>query len=113
MITIQPVPSALVPRDSDAANRLTAPNYDEFQSDREVWDLLQQRPESVLRVTMAHCHAPRFEDVLPDGGSTALQRAAEQMQALAGSDLVRPAKPTSCGCTRSSRRCDLNCGRSA
>ena len=89
MVTIQPVPHALVPRDTDAANQLTAPNYDEFQSDREVWDLLQQRPESVLRVTMAHCHVPRFDDILPDGGPESLSHAAGEMKSLAESDLVR------------------------
>ncbi|MFO1095549.1 MAG: DUF1015 family protein [Planctomycetaceae bacterium] len=89
MVTIQPVHRALVPCDSDAANRLTAPNYDEFQSDREVWDLLQRRPECVLRITMAHCHVPRVEDILPDGGPAAMAHAVSEMQALSGSKLTR------------------------
>lgn len=89
MVTIQPVHRALVPRDTDAANRLTAPNYDEFQSDREVWDLLQQRPECVLRITMAHCHVPRATDILPDGGPAAMEHSVAEMQALKASPLIR------------------------
>lgn len=89
MVTIQPVRRALVPRDSDAANRLTAPNYDEFQSDREVWELLQRRPECVLRITMAHCHVPRAEDILPDGGPAAMEHAVAEMAALKANPLTR------------------------
>jgi uncharacterized protein (DUF1015 family) len=89
MVTIQPVRRALAPRDSAAANRLTAPNYDEFQSDREVWELLQRRPECVLRITMAHCHVPRAEEILPDGGPAAMQHAVSEMQALVSSELTR------------------------
>ncbi|REK20718.1 MAG: DUF1015 domain-containing protein [Planctomycetota bacterium] len=79
MITIRPVPRALAPVDSAAAERISAPNYDEFQSEREIWELLQRRPQAVLRVTMAHCHTDRFEDVLPDGSEAALAKAAEEM----------------------------------
>lgn len=89
MVTIQPVRRALVPRDSDAANRLTAPNYDEFQSDREVWDLLQQRPECVLRITMAHCHVPTADAILPDGGPAAMEHAVAEMADLTDSPLTR------------------------
>jgi len=89
MVTIQPVHSALVPRDTDAANRLTAPNYDEFQSDREVWDLLQKRPECVLRITMAHCHVPAVAAILPDGGPAALEHSVAEMAALTNSPLTR------------------------
>lgn len=91
MVTIHPVPRALVPRDSDAAGRISAPNYDEFQSDREVWELLQRRPECVLRITMAHCDVPRFEDIGTDGSPAALEHARERMSALAASDLVHEA----------------------
>ena len=89
MITIRPVPRALVPTDSAAAGRISAPNYDEFQSDREIWELLQQRPEAVLRVTMAHCHTDRFEDVLPEGSEAALSRARQEMTRFCESDDTR------------------------
>ncbi|MBL8851189.1 MAG: DUF1015 domain-containing protein [Planctomycetaceae bacterium] len=89
MVTIQPVSRALVPRDTDAANRLTAPNYDEFQSDREVWELLQKRPECVLRITMAHCHVPEIAGILPDGGPQALEHSVSEMQALQNGPLVQ------------------------
>ena len=62
MPAIDPVANALVPANSAAADALGAPNYDEFQSDREVWELLQRRPFSVLRVTMPHCAVKRLED---------------------------------------------------
>lgn len=88
MITIRPVPRALAPVDSAAAQRVSAPNYDEFQSDREVWDLLQQRPDCVLRITMAHCHVPTSGEILPDGGPEALAHSVEEMRILIDSPLT-------------------------
>jgi uncharacterized protein (DUF1015 family) len=76
MPTLAPVTQALVAADSAAADALGAPNYDEFQSDREVWDLLQQRPGSVLAVSMPHCAVPRAEAIGEDGSDEALARAA-------------------------------------
>ena len=52
MVTIRPVPRALVPVNSDAADRISAPNYDEFQSDHEIWELLQQRPEQRIQLLL-------------------------------------------------------------
>ena len=59
MVNVNPIRRSLVPVDSGAAQRLCSPNYDEFQSDREIWELLQVQPESVLRVTMPHCNAEK------------------------------------------------------
>ena len=82
MPTIDPVRHALVAADSAAADALGAPNYDEFQSDREVWELLQDQPSSVLRVSMPHCAVARAEDIGEDGSPEALARAAENMSKL-------------------------------
>ncbi len=89
MVTIRPVPRALVPVDSQAAEQISAPNYDEFQGDREVWDLLQARPRNILNVTMAHCDTPVFEEILVDGSDEALARAEANMRTLLDSDLTR------------------------
>jgi uncharacterized protein (DUF1015 family) len=89
MITLRPIRRALVPVDSAAAFKVSAPNYDEFQSDQEVWDLLQERPDNVLQVTMPHCHAARPEQILDDGCPAALQHAGKQMQALQRSPLMK------------------------
>ncbi|MFV1988158.1 MAG: DUF1015 family protein [Gemmatimonadota bacterium] len=89
MITIQPIPRALVPIDSDAAARVSAPNYDEFQGDREIWELLQSTPESVLAVTMAHCDAPTFEAVAAGDSAESRARAAANMKRLIDSPLTR------------------------
>jgi uncharacterized protein (DUF1015 family) len=89
MVTLRPVTRALVPVDSDAARRISAPNYDEFQSDREVWDLLQARPENVLRITMAHCHVNSLDQAPEEGGDDALAHAGEQMGELRESPLTR------------------------
>ena len=82
MPTIDPVPRALVPADSAAADALGAPNYDEFQSDREVWELLQQRPHSVLRVTMPHCDVGTVDDIEDEDSRETLAKAARNMAAL-------------------------------
>lgn len=89
MITIDPVAVALVPVDSAAADAIGAPNYDEFQSDLEVWDLLRARPLSVLRVTMPHCDVPRAEAIELDGSDASLARAAASMARLSHDPHVR------------------------
>lgn len=90
MITIRPIRRALVPVDSAAADRVSAPNYDEFQSDDEVRALIRRTPESVLRVTMPHCDPGAEEEVAADS-PPALARAAENMRTLIDSDSVRVA----------------------
>ncbi len=89
MISIEPISRALVPVDSEAAARVSAPNYDEFQSDREVWELLRESPDCVLRVTMAHCDAPRLEAMLEADSEASLARARENMGSLIASPLTR------------------------
>ena len=89
MITIKPVHRALVPVDSAAAARVSAPNYDEFQGDREIWELLQDNPMSVLRVTMAHCHADSPETIGVRDSQSALANAATQMEDLEASELTK------------------------
>ncbi|WP_175517427.1 DUF1015 domain-containing protein [Planctomicrobium piriforme] len=91
MVTLRPITRALVPVDSVAAYRVSAPNYDEFQSDREVWDLLQARPDNVLQITMPHCHAPDCGDILEDGCPEALAHATKQMELLKTNPLFREA----------------------
>ncbi len=89
MVTLNPVPRALVPVDSVAAETLSSPNYDEFQSDREIYDLLQRQPHSVLRITMPHTAAESPDAMLPDGSPEALQAAALRMAGLRSSRLTR------------------------
>lgn len=83
MPSLTPVQRALVPVDSAHAQAISAQNYDEFQSDQEVWDILQQQPRSLLRVTMPHCHVSDLAQAPPEGGALALAHAAQQMQQLA------------------------------
>lgn len=89
MVSISPVSSALVPIDSDAASRISAPNYDEFQSDREVFDLIQAKPDCVLRVTMAHCDVDEYDERLVDGSPESLERAKDNFDALVASSDTR------------------------
>jgi uncharacterized protein (DUF1015 family) len=89
MVSLSPVPRALVPSHSGAAHRISAPNYDEFQSDREVFELLHSRPECVLRVTMAHCDVAGMEEILTDGSSAALAKAAANFEELVNSPDTR------------------------
>jgi uncharacterized protein (DUF1015 family) len=88
MITITPVRRALVPVDSAAAARISAPNYDEFQGDLEIWELLQHNPMCVLRVTMAHCHAESPEAIGQGDSRGALDQAGVNMKELTESELT-------------------------
>jgi uncharacterized protein (DUF1015 family) len=92
MVSIQPVSRALVAVDSAAAQRISAPNYDEFQSDREAWELLRQKPDCVLRITMPHCHVDDPQQMLEDGSEAALEHAASEMKFLLDSPLTRTAE---------------------
>lgn len=85
MVTVKPIRRALVPVDTEAAQRLCSPNYDEFQSDREIWELLQVQPDSVLRVTMPHCNAASVEEMPGDGSAEALAEGKIRMGELVGS----------------------------
>jgi uncharacterized protein (DUF1015 family) len=89
MITVTPVHHALVPVDSAAAARVSAPNYDEFLSDQEIWTLLQDNPTSVLRVTMAHCDADSPDAIGPGDSPDALTKAAVNMEQLSARALVK------------------------
>ncbi len=71
MISLNPVPRALVPVDSAAAARVSGPNYDEFQDDAEIRGYIHAHPDSILRVTMAHADAPSAQDILPEGSAAA------------------------------------------
>jgi uncharacterized protein (DUF1015 family) len=83
MPSIDPVSSALLPVDSAAADQLGAPNYDEFQSDEEVFEMLRSRPLCVLRVTMPHCDVRNAEDIGEEDSEEVLARAAANMARLA------------------------------
>ncbi|MFQ5526671.1 MAG: DUF1015 family protein [Thermoanaerobaculia bacterium] len=89
MITLEAVERALVPVDSEAAARVSGPNYDEFQGDREIWELLQANPSSILRVTMAHCDVPSERTWVKEGSPEALERAAANTRELVASPDTR------------------------
>ena len=89
MVNVNPIRRSLVPVDSGAAQRLCSPNYDEFQSDREIWELLQVQPESVLRVTMPHCNAVSADEMLKDGSPEALEEGAVKMAQMVESDSTK------------------------
>ncbi len=82
MVTLNPIPRALVPVDSDAAQAICSPNYDEFQSDREIFELLQRQPASILRVTMPHACAASPNEMLAEGSEDALRAARARMGEL-------------------------------
>lgn len=89
MITIEPIARALVPIDSAAADAIGAPNYDEFQDDREVWELLQRKPDCLLRITMAHCDAPAPDRIGEPDSEAALDKAASNMAELVADSRIR------------------------
>ena len=82
MVSIRPVAKALIPVDTVAANAVSAPNYDEFQSDDEVFDMLRARPDNVLKVTMPHVAVTAKSLYLEEGGEQALNTAAVNMRHL-------------------------------
>ena len=88
-ITITPVPRALLPVDSASVAQLSAPNYDEFQGDEEVWELIRTNPTSVLRVTMAHCDVDSPALIGEADSQDSLGRAAANMLELIANDLTR------------------------
>ena len=92
MVTIRPVRRALVPVDSDAARRVSALNYDEFQGDAEIWTAIRAAPDSVLGVTMAHCAVPRPGEIMEGDSEPALARARHNFDRLRAAPLTREAE---------------------
>lgn len=92
MITLGRVRRALLPVDSQAARRVSGPNYDEFQGDHEIWKVIQDTPSSILRVTMAHCDAASEAGILEEGSEESLSRSAGNMTELIESDDTRIAE---------------------
>jgi uncharacterized protein (DUF1015 family) len=92
LIKLSPVKRALVPIDSDAAARISGSNYDEFQDDLEIWDILQQKPENILRITMAHVDVPDANAMMQENSPEALNHAAENMVDLIQSSISRTAE---------------------
>ncbi len=82
MVSITPVPAALVPINSAAANAIGALNYDEFQNDGEVWDIIQRQPKSILRVTMPHCDVAERDAILDEHDPETLAKAGANMDDL-------------------------------
>ncbi len=81
-----------MPVNSAAADAIGAPNYDEFQSDLEVWQLIQERPSSVLRVTMPHCAVAFPDDIGTDDSAAALEQARANMKPLLADPRTREVK---------------------
>jgi len=91
MVNIYPLKKALVPIDTAAAKLISGPNYDEFQSSEEIYDLIKKIPDVILKVTMAHCDADSPDQMLKEGTPEALDRSAKNMQNLIKSDLTKTA----------------------
>ena len=84
MVRLRPARRGLIPESSDAAARISAPNYDEFDSEEEVRVAIEKFPESVLRVSMPHCAGAGPSADSPD----ALRYATEAMEALSSTPLT-------------------------
>lgn len=89
MVTLNPIPRALVPADAAAAQQLCSPNYDEFQNDREIFELIRRQPNSVLRITMPHADAESPAEMLDEGSPAALAAASVRMDELRRGPLTR------------------------
>ncbi len=89
MPTIRASGGLIVPADADAAARISAPNYDEFDSDAEVTRFIREHPDSVLGITMPHCDVGEGAPVA-EGSERALACAEQNLKRLVGGGLVRP-----------------------
>lgn len=80
---IKPIDKALLSLNSKTA----AENYDEFQHDWEITDIIKENPASILRVDMAHCNPGSLYDdpYTPE----ALHFAEEQLAVLRGQGLFK------------------------
>ena len=92
MVSIRPVRAALVPVDSTAAAAVSAPNYDEFQSDLEVFEMLRERPDNILKVTMPHTAVTAPSLFLEEGSDDALKLARVNMEHLRAHPQMRTAE---------------------
>jgi len=83
MVNLSPIPQALVPANSTAADLITAPNYDEFLKSSEIWPYIANNRHNVLGITLPGSHP---EKPYPEGSPMALARAIVNMEELKESD---------------------------
>jgi len=93
MVTLSPIDRALIAADSAAADNISAPNYDEFQSDEEIAAILEHYADSILGITMPQVGLPG-EPMFKEGSPEALMRAAHKMQLLRASHLTHEIENT-------------------
>ena len=93
MVALSPIDRALIAANSAAADKISAPNYDEFQSDDEIAAILEYYADSILGITMPHVGLPG-ETMFKEGSPEALKRAAHKMQLLRASHLTHEIENT-------------------
>ncbi len=86
MITISTIKKGILPKDSKSAQVLSAPNYDEFQSDLEVFNIVKEGLGKILTVTMPHCDVKNELEIFEDGSQRALSKACENSKELFSSE---------------------------
>lgn len=89
MITISPIENAFLPVDSDAAQKVSAPNYDEFQGNLEIYNIIKSQPNSILTVTMGHCDVDNESQIMKEGSEEALEHSRGNFEKLLGGSLIK------------------------
>lgn len=89
MITITPIKSGYVPLNNDVAKKIVGPNYDEFQSDIEIFNILKHNRDNILSVSMAHCDVEKESLIMEDGSDVALDHALANFNKLISSGKLK------------------------
>lgn len=96
MITISSIKKGILPKNSKAAQVLSAPNYDEFQSDLEVFNIIKEERGKILTVTMPHCDVQNESEIFEDGSQRALTKAYENSRELFSGEFFDPQEDFIC-----------------
>ncbi|MBN2544876.1 MAG: DUF1015 domain-containing protein [Spirochaetes bacterium] len=89
MATLTTVKEGYIPANNEAAEKIIGPNYDEFQNDLEIYNILKNNRCNILSISMPHCDVDKPENFMTDGSDEALEHGLENFIKLINSNMVK------------------------
>jgi len=83
------VKEGYIPADNEKAKKIIGPNYDEFQNDLEIYNILKNNRDNILSISMPHCDVDKPENFMTDGSDEALNHGLDNFNRLINSSKVR------------------------
>lgn len=92
MVSLEVVKYGYTPINNRVAKKIIGPNYDEFQNNVEIFNILKKNRENILSITMPHCDVEDVKLIMKDGSQEALNHGLENFNRLINSNKVKEIK---------------------